>query len=107
MSRDNAGLDALFQAAESPAWQDLMAAGEVAAPIKQTVTAEAYAATFNTPAGRAVLEDMYNRYVNLTRCVPGQGVEAAFYREGMAQVVFDIVHNINTAQEGTNRDQKE
>lgn len=106
MARETDGLDALFQAAESPAWQDLMAAGEVAAPIKQTVTAEAYAATFNTPAGRVVLEDMYNRYVNLTRCVPGQGVDAAFYREGMAQVVFDIVHNISKAQEGLNREQE-
>lgn len=93
-------MDALFQNADSPAFKDLMEQAERAAPIKQSLDAETYAACFNTPAGRAVLEDMYNRYVNVTRCIPGQGTDAAFYREGMAQVVFDIVHQITQASEG-------
>lgn len=95
------GVDALFQNADSAAWKELMSRVEDQAPVKQGVEAEVYAAVFSTPAGKAVLEDMYNRYVNVTRCVPGQGTDAAFYREGMAQVVFDIVNNINQANEGT------
>ncbi len=90
----------LFENADDPAWQALMAKAEEGAPIRQTVDPEVYAACFNTPAGRAVLEDMHRRYVNVTRCVPGQGTDAAFYREGMAQVVFDIVHNITQAHGG-------
>lgn len=97
---DTTGVDALFQNADSAAWKELMDRVESQAPIKQGVDPELYAAVFSTPAGQQVLADMYNRYVNLTRCVPGQGTDAAFYREGMAQVVFDIVHNINTAHEG-------
>lgn len=97
----NPGLDALFQGADGEAWRDLMAQGENAAPIKQGVDAEVYAAVFSTPAGRMVIEDMYNRYVNVTRCIPGEGTDAAFYREGMAQVVFDIVNNIQQAKEGS------
>jgi len=104
---NNSGLDALFQQTDSEAWRDLMRRTEVAAPIQQGLDPEHYAVVFSTPAGRAVLEDMYNRYVNVTRCVPGQGADAAFYREGMAQVVFDIVHNIALAEEGKTHDGKE
>lgn len=100
MASDSTGLDALFENAESDAWRDLLAKTEAAAPIKQGVDPELYAVVFSSPAGREVLADMYNRYVNVTRCVPGQGPEAAFYREGMAQVVFDIIHNISQAHEG-------
>lgn len=100
MADGKTGLDALFQNADSDAWRDLMRRTEADAPVKQGLDPELYAVVFSTPAGREVLADMYNRYVNLTRCVPGQGADAAFYREGMAQVVFDIVHNITLAQEG-------
>jgi hypothetical protein len=100
MAGGDVGLDSLFQSADSDAWRDLMQRTEAQAPIKQGIDPAMYAAVFGTPAGRAVLADMYARYVNLTRCVPGQGTDAAFYREGMAQVVFDIVHNITQAQEG-------
>lgn len=100
MAEGSTGLDALFQGADSDAWRDLMSRTEAAAPIKQGVDPELYAVVFGSPAGQAVLTDMYNRYVNVTRCVPGQGADAAFYREGMAQVVFDIVHNMNLAAEG-------
>jgi hypothetical protein len=99
MADDTTGLDALFDGADSEAWRDLMAQAEGSAPIKQTVDPALYASIFTSPAGRLVLADMYNRYVNVTRCVPGGGADAAFYREGMAQVVFDIVHNINRAHE--------
>lgn len=97
------GLGALFQNTDSDAWRDLMKRTEEAAPIKQGVDPELYAVVFSTPAGQEVLADMYNRYVNVTRCVPGQGADAAFYREGMAQVVFDIVYNIALANEGEDR----
>jgi len=100
MASDIPGLDALFANADSEAWTDLMNRAEETAPIKQGVDAAFYAAVFSTPAGREVLADMYNRYVNVTRCIPGEGSDAAFYREGMAQVVFDIVHNINKAHIG-------
>lgn len=100
MANGNTGLDALFAQADSDAWRDLMNRAENTAPIKQGVDPDLYAVVFSTPAGHQVLADMYNRYVNVTRCVPGQGPDAAFYREGMAQVVFDIVHNITLAQEG-------
>lgn len=93
-------MEALFQNADDPAWKNLMDQAEQDAPVKQTIDPEVYAACFSTPAGRAVLEDMYRRYVNVTRCVPGQGTDAAFYREGMAQVVFDIVHNVTQAHGG-------
>lgn len=97
---DNMGLDALFQNADDPAWRDLMRRTEADAPIRQGVDPAIYAAAFNTPAGRKVLEDLYNRHVNVSRCIPGQGSDAAFYREGMAQVVFDIVYNMTATEEG-------
>ncbi len=98
--QDNTGLDALFQNADDPAWQQLMAAQADEAPMQQSLDPAVYAAVFQTTAGKMVLEDMYNRYVNVSRAVPGQGAEAAFYREGMAQVVFEIVGNINQANQG-------
>lgn len=101
MASDSQGLDALFQNTDSEAWQDLMNQAKASEAIGQTVAPELYAAVFGSPAGMQILEDMYNRYVNITRCVPGQGTDAAFYREGMAQVVFDIVANITQATEGT------
>lgn len=96
---DNLGLDALFDQADDPAWQALMQRAQQDAPVSQTIEPEVYAALFSSKLGRQVLADMYARYVNVTRCVPGQGADAAFYREGMAQVVFDIVLNITVAKE--------
>ena len=94
------GLDALHQSAGMDDFRNMMDAGEAAAPIKQGVDPTVYAAVFGSGAGALILEDMYNRYVNVTRAVPGQGAEAAFYREGMAQVVLDIAYNISKAHEG-------
>jgi|GEM_PF-6911919 len=62
--------------------------------------AETYRACFNTPAGRAVLEDMRLRYVHVTRFVPGSGAEAGFFREGMAAVYFDIEDKLEINKEG-------
>ena len=94
------GLEALFENADDPAWRDLMEKASEISQVKPDIDPALYAATFNTPAGREVLRAMYNEYVNVSRCVPGQGTDAAFYREGMAQVVFDIVHKIMMASEG-------
>jgi hypothetical protein len=104
MHDNSAGIDALFHNADDPAWRALMETAEASATIKRQADCELYAVVFGTPAGRLVLEDMYNRYVNVTRCVPGQGADAAFYREGMAQVVFDIVHNINSHEKDLDND---
>lgn len=92
-------LDALFQNTDSDAWRDLIDGGQEAMAMPRDVDPAIYAACFSSPAGRAVLEDLYNRYVNVTRAVPGQGAELAFYREGAAQVVFEIAQLISQAQE--------
>jgi len=62
--------------------------------------AQIYAACFGTPAGRAVLADMRKKYVTVTRFVPGAGAEHGFYREGMAQAVFEIEELIKAAKGG-------
>lgn len=101
MSKKNKdALDGLFASADMEAFRAMMNAAEAGAPVKRSVEASIYAACFNTPAGREVLQDLYSRYVHVTRAVPGQGAEAAFYREGSAQVVFDIVDQITQAQNG-------
>lgn len=56
--------------------------------------ADRYAALFNSPLGRMVLDDMYRQYVNVTQWHPGQSPEHGFYRSGMAQVVWDIAYQI-------------
>jgi len=98
MQDPNDALDALFTQADSEAWQELMAKGQQNEDVGQDRVADSYLAAFDTPAGRAVLKDMYQRYVHVTRAVPGQGADAAFYREGMAQVVFDIVAQMKRAE---------
>ena len=93
-------LDALFMSADMDSFRAMMDKAEEAAPVKRGLDPEIYAAVFQTEGGRLVLEDMYSRYVHVTRCIPGQGADAAFYREGMAQVVFDIVDQITRANNG-------
>jgi hypothetical protein len=101
MSKKNKdALDGLFASADMESFRAMMNAAEAGAPVKRQVEPSIYAACFNTPAGQAVLQDMYTRYVHVTRAVPGQGAETAFYREGMAQVVFDIVDQMTQAQNG-------
>lgn len=93
-------MDAMFASADMESFRAMMDKGEAAAPIKRGLEPEIYLAAFTTEAGRLVLQDMYDRYVHVSRCVPGQGADAAFYREGMAQVVFDIVDQITRAATG-------
>lgn len=93
-------LDALFQNADDPAWRDLIRKGGEASPIRQGAEPAVYRAVFTSPAGKAVLEDLVRRYVYVTRCIPGEGSDAAFYREGMAQVVHDIVLNMTEEPDG-------
>lgn len=93
------GFDALFDAADSDAWRKLTE-GQNAPPVDDRLDAALYRQVFGTEAGQLVLADMYNRYVNVTRAVPGMGADQAFYREGMAQVVFDIVHKMTQENDG-------
>lgn len=90
--------EALFEAADSPQWRARMATPSVG--VEPSLHPEIYAAVFGSPEGMRVLRDLYNQYVNVTRAVPGEGPERAFYREGMAQVVFDIVSKIEEAHAG-------
>lgn len=100
MTKAARGLDALFESADMDEFRAMMDQAERGAPVKRTLDPAVYAACFGTAAGRAVLEDMYARYVHVTRAVPGGGTDAAFYREGMAQVLFDIVDQINQGENG-------
>ena len=92
-------LDVLFEAADDDAWRQLMADERRKARLGSDLDDETYAAAFGTPAGRLVLRDMLKRYVMVTRADPHDAPEAAFYREGMAQVVFEIVDKCNRAEE--------
>lgn len=93
-------IDHLFDQADDPAWQQLMQRTAQAVDLRTGADADLYAACFNTPAGRAVLDDFYAMFVNVTRCVPGESMDAAFYREGMAYVLFYIVSRIKEAENG-------
>lgn len=97
-----AGLDELFASSDPSMdnWRKMMDEAGKVQQIKSGLDPAIYAACFHTEAGRLVLQDLYARYVHVTRAVPGQGADAAFYREGMAQVVFDIVDKINVAENG-------
>lgn len=91
-------LDQAFVNSTDPMWGRIIGEGADAAALGQSVPPETYAAVFTTPAGREVLEDMIRRYVMVTRAVPGEGADAAFYREGMAQVALDIVNQVSIGQ---------
>jgi hypothetical protein len=84
--------DELMNVAADPAWRDqvLGTQAEMSVPNAEYIDPSIYAACFSTPAGRAVLADLHARYVNVSRFVPSEGAEAGYYREGMAQVVFEI-----------------
>lgn len=69
--------------------------------------ADVYLAAFSTPAGRAVLRDLHDRFVNVTRWYPGEDATAGFYREGGAQVVFFLAAMCETAAQGESTDADE
>ena len=87
----NAEFEDLMNVAADPNWRgehlgvsDEMFAGEM------EVSAEIYAACFNTHAGRAVLADLNKMFATRTRWYPGEDPTSGFYREGAAQVVYHL-----------------
>lgn len=100
--------DELMNVAADPAWRDRI--GQIAAefdvPGMETLDPGVYLACFHTPAGRAVLADLYNRYVNVSRFVPGEPEGSGYYREGAAQVVFEIAAMIEAAAQGEDENGK-
>lgn len=84
--------------AGDPAWRD----AQFENPFLDTPSAgaEIYLACFNTPAGRAVLADLYRTFVNVSRVVPGEPEGSGFYREGGAQVVHHIAAMVETGAQG-------
>lgn len=87
--------DALFGKAEQSADD-----GKDFLQPQRNVPRDVYRQVFSTPQGQLVLQDLHDRYVNVTRADPHGTAQEAFYREGMAQVVFDIVENV-THEEDT------
>lgn len=94
------GFEAMLSNAGTDGFKDAVKSLEDAEPIGSRLDPVSYAECFSTEAGQAVLLDMYNRYVNVTRAVPGLDADQAFFREGMASVVFDIVNKMEKAFEG-------
>jgi len=94
------GLGEAFMGADMESWDKMMAGAAAQQPIPRTIDPAVYAACFNTPAGRAVLADMYARFVNVTIVEPGQAPETHGIRQGQANVVFDIVDQITQADKG-------
>lgn len=88
--------------ASDPQWRDQVAgtAGDMGSMPDQGIGADVYLACFATPAGRAVLADLYNRYVNVSTVVPGEPEGSGFYREGSKQVVFEIAAMCEAAAQG-------
>ncbi len=101
-STDLDSVESLLGNADMGSFRDMMDKNNAELSVPNSIDADIYAACFSTDAGRLVLEDMQRRYVNVTRAVPGQGADYAFYREGMAQVVFDIADKIMTSNRGEN-----
>jgi hypothetical protein len=94
------GLDEAFMGADMDSWRKMMEGQDKARPIEQSIDAAVYNECFNTHAGRAVLADMYARFVNVTIVEPGQALETHGIRQGQANVVFDIIDQINKASQG-------
>ena len=87
--------------ASDKAWRDEVKQVSIDAGVgNMGVRPGIYQACFNTPAGREVLKDLYNRYVNVTRYFPGEPEGSGHFREGGAQVVFDIAATIEAAAQG-------
>lgn len=91
------GLTEAFMGADMESWDKMMAGAAAQQPIQRTIDPAVYAACFNTSAGRAVLADMYARFVNVTIVEPGQAPETHGIRQGQANVVFDIIDQITKA----------
>lgn len=102
------GFQEMMNIAADPAWRDRIESigEEMAVPGAEALSADVYRACFGTHAGRAVLADLYNLYVNVSRFVPGEPEGSGYYREGAAQVVFHIAAMIEASAQGeSNADQ--
>lgn len=58
-----------------------------------------YLECFLSGAGQLVLEDLKRRFVTVTRWNPHEDPSTGYYREGMAQVVFEIERQMKLAEE--------
>jgi hypothetical protein len=97
---DTDGLGELYASADMSHFRSMMDGIEATQTVGRSIDPALYAACFATVAGKAVLQDMYSRYVNVTIVEPGQAPEVHGIRQGMANVVFDIVNQISEAYEG-------
>lgn len=96
---------ALGQSLTSGEWAEIVRQGEEEVRLPTSLDPEVYLAAFGSGPGALVLEDMFERYVNVSRVIPGEGADAAYYREGMAQVVFHIMHMMAMATNGETDEQ--
>lgn len=91
------GLEEAFMSADMQSWDKMMKVARAVQPVENAIDNGVYAACFGTEAGRAVLADMYSRFVNVTIVEPGQAPETHGIRQGQANVVFDIVDRMTKA----------
>lgn len=94
------GVEEAMLGADMNSWREMMDGIVDSQVIEPALDPAVYAACFNTPAGRDVLADMYSRYVNVTIVEPGQAPETHGIRQGQANVVFDIIDQINKSTKG-------
>jgi hypothetical protein len=97
MAKEVDGLEEAFLSADMGSWEKMMQGATAVQPVKPTIDDSLYSAVFSTEAGRAVLADMYARYVNVTIVEPGRSPETHGIRQGQANVVFDIVDRMTKA----------
>jgi len=94
------GLEELYASSSMEHFREMMDGIDATQTVSRSIDPALYAACFGSAAGQAVLQDMYARYVNVTIVEPGQAPEVHGIRQGMANVVFDIVNQIQEAFEG-------
>lgn len=97
----NDGFAALFDSlADDTLRRNLIEGTEELARGQSHVPAEVYLACFTSPAGKAVLRDLYNQFFNVQRFVPGEPPEAGYWREGAATLVQYIAAKMEAAAQG-------
>ena len=99
----------LMNVAADPAFRDRIGeiASEYEVPGMDSLDPSIYLACFSTPAGRAVLADLYREYVNTATWVPGEPEGSGYVREGSKQVVFKIAAKLEAAAQGDETDADE
>jgi len=91
------GVEEALMGADMESWRKMMDRAASQEVSGSSIDPAIYAACFTSPAGREVLADMYARYVNVTIVEPGQAPETHGIRQGQANVVFEIIDQINKA----------